>query len=127
TEPTPTEPTPTEPTPTDASPPEPSPPLRKPSAAPAQARVQPVLLPAPHAEEPPLPRVSKELRSGHSWMWALPQSIRDSAAPSYRNERGRFLITLGLTLMLVGGGLIGAAFFLGLTPTAINKAVGDLR
>ncbi|MEM6992850.1 MAG: FHA domain-containing protein [Myxococcota bacterium] len=115
-----------------AAPPPPGATVPAPPAQPAapaeppatQVRVEPVLLRPPEQHEPPLPAVSKELTSGHSWMWALPQSIRDGSDFRRTSGRGRPLVVAGLLLMLAGSGLIAAAFVIGLTPAAIADAFG---
>lgn len=92
---------------------------------PPHARVEPVLLRDTQEAEPPLPAVSKELSSGHSWMWALPQSLREGEHnPRRLSGGGGAMITAGLVLAIIGAGLIAAAFVLGLTTDAIAAAVG---
>ena len=84
--------------------------------------VQPVGLPQREGERP-FPQVSKQLSSGHSWMWALPSSVRDDFDPARVRNATPPLIIAGIVLVLIGGVLIGAGFALGLTPDAVMAAV----
>lgn len=96
-------------------------PLRRPE----RPGVRPVRLRPSNAAEPPLPTVSKQLSSGHSWLWALPSSIRDRSDPDTTPGGGdRPLILSGAALILIGAILIGLSFALGLTPAAIAERFG---
>lgn len=87
-------------------------------------RVEPVLLPVRRHDEPPLPHVSKELSSGHSWMWALPQSLRDGPNAAGRSRGSDPLVVAGIVLVVIGAGLIGIAFLFGLTTDVIAQTLG---
>lgn len=107
------------------SPPPPPAPEPPPEPRPRERpRVEPVLLPVRRHDEPPLPQVSKELSSGHSWMWALPQSLRDGPNAARRSRGGDPLVVAGVVLVVIGMGLIGIAFLFGLTTDVIAQTLG---
>lgn len=88
-------------------------------APPVRARESP--------DPPPLtPHVSRALATGHSWTWAIPESMR---APSGAGRRraGRGMMLAGFLFMLLGAGLIASAFAMGLTRPDIEQVLGGLR